>query len=98
MTSKKEAYLKMREQGFETGAFQCKLKEYNALHDPNMRHYFENRKVQGLLYSTGQIDKHGRVIDVEKSTGKLKILEREFANAEQIEERRKKEEIEMRVF
>jgi len=96
-SKKKEDYLKMREQGFETGAFHCKLREYNALHDPNMRHYFENRKLQSLLYSSGQIDRHGRVIEIEKNIGKLKILEREFTAAEKVEERRRREEIEMRV-
>jgi hypothetical protein len=74
------------------------LGEYNALVDPNMRHHFENSKLQRLLYETGQIDRHGRVIDMRKNVGKLHILEREFTRAEKIEEQRRKEEIEMRVF
>jgi len=52
--------------------------------------------VQSLLYKTGQIDRHGRVIDLEKNKSKIQILEREFARAELIEERRQKDEMEMR--
>jgi hypothetical protein len=97
-SSKKSGYYQMREQGFSSNAaFHCKLPEYNALHDPNMQHYFENRKVQSLLYQTGQIDKHGRIIDLKKNMGKIRILEREFKQAELIEERRRSEEMEMRV-
>lgn len=73
------------------------LKEYNALNDPNMRHYFESKNNQMLLYRTGQIDAHGRVIDYEKNKSKLNILEREFQEAERIEAKRLKEEDEMRV-
>jgi len=89
--------LKSREEGFSMGHVKhVKLNEYNALFDPNMRHYFENKHVQRLLYSTGQIDRHGRVIDQAKAKGKLAILDREFREAEKIEERRFKEEMEMR--
>ena len=28
--------------------------EYNALRDPNMRHYFQSRTVQSHLYRTGE--------------------------------------------
>jgi hypothetical protein len=61
-----------------------------------MRHFFESKKVQSLLYSTGQIDKHGRVIDLDRNKSKLCILEREFDKAEKIEEMRYKDELEMR--
>ena len=71
--------------------------EYNAIFDPNMRHYFENKKIQKHLYLTGQIDRHGRVIDLQKNKSKVIILEREFKEAEKVEERRMKEEMEMRV-
>jgi hypothetical protein len=98
MSSKKSAYLQLREQGFAANsAFHCRLNEYNALQDPNMQHYFENKKIQAHLYLTGQIDKHGRIIDQKKNMGKLKILDREFRQAEITEERRRKEEMEMRV-
>ena len=73
-----------------------RLKEYNALLDPNMKHFFENKQNQYLLYKTGQIDSHGRVIDLEKNQSKLSILEREFREAEKVEEKRQKEEMEMR--
>jgi len=89
--------LKAREDGFTLGdVSKVKLTSYNALYDPNMRHYFENKHVQSLLYSTGQIDRHGRVIDLRKNAGKLAILDREFKEAEKVEERRYKEEMEMR--
>jgi hypothetical protein len=74
-----------------------RIDDYNALHDPNMRHYFENRGLQSLLYTTGQIDKHGRVIDSNKSKSKINILEREFKTAQRIEARRQQEEQDMRV-
>ena len=70
--------------------------EYNALRDPNMRHYFENRSVQTHLYKTGQIDKAGRVIDLERNKSKFHIIEQEFKAAERLEYWRKKEEAEMR--
>ena len=96
MSSSRAKFLKAKEDGFNASAFNCKLGEYNALRDPNMQHYFENKKVQNLLYQTGQIDRHGRIIDRKKNEGKLKILEREFAIAEKIEDRRRQEELEMR--
>lgn len=71
--------------------------EYNALRDPNMRHYFQNRAVQSHLYKTGQIDKSGRVIDFERNKSKLHIIEQEFKAAEKVEFWRKREEEEMRV-
>jgi len=89
--------LRKKETGWEMGNLNTvKLKEYNSLYDPNMRHFFENKKVQTLLYSTGQIDRHGRVIDLDKNKSKLHVLEREFSRAETIEERRQKDELEMR--
>ena len=101
MKSKKsmaQAKLKERESGFDLNSIpHAKLPEYNALHDPNMRHYFENSNIQRLLYSSGQIDKYGRVINLEKTKAKLHILEREFKEAERMEEIRQKEEMEMRV-
>ena len=90
--------LQEREKGFSLGnPAAVKLKEYNALYDPNMRHYFESKHTQLLLYKTGQIDQFGRVIDYEKNKSKLFILEKEFKAAEKIEEFRQKEEMEMRV-
>lgn len=94
---REEEKLRGKEMGFQMGNLNVvKLKEYNSLHDPNMRHFFENRSVQALLYRTGQIDRHGRVIDLEKNKAKINILEREFSRAEIIEERRQKDEMEMR--
>lgn len=93
-----EEILRKRENDFTLGNVGAvKLPSYNALMDPNMRHYFENKHTQYLLYKTGQIDKHGRVIDLEKNKSKLFILEKEFATAEKLEEQRQKEEMEMRV-
>ena len=62
-----------------------------------MRHYFESPKIQKHLYETGQIDKYGRVINLEKNKTKLHILEREFKQAEKSEEAKHKEEMDMRV-
>ena len=88
---------KTRESGFDLSSVpHCKLKEYNSLSDANMRHYFENKKIQQLLYRTGQIDRHGRIIDPHKNKSKVNILEREFKEAERIETLRLKEEMEMR--
>lgn len=93
-----EAKLKALEQNFNlTNLGSDKKPDYNALYDPNMRHYFENGKIQKLLLNTGQIDHHGRVIDMEKNKSKIAILEREFAEAERVEMLRQKEEMEMRV-
>lgn len=90
--------LDKKEKGFSlTGLQSVRLNEYNALYDPNMRHFFESKNNQLLLYRTGQIDSNGRVIDLDKNKSKLFILEREFKEAEKIEERRQKEELEMRV-
>lgn len=90
--------LEKKEKGFNVSGLQSvKLKEYNALYDPNMRHFFESKHNQNLLYRTGQIDSHGRVIDYEKNKSKLHILEREFKEAEKVEEKRQHEEREMRV-
>ena len=94
---KDEIKNKKREGGFDLSSVpHCKLKEYNALSDPNMRHYFENKKIQQLLYSSGQIDRHGRIIDPAKNKSKVNILEREFKEAEKIEELRLRDEMELR--
>eukprot|EP00605_Chrysophyceae_sp_TOSAG23-4_P000901 GSChrysophyteH1.ASY1.ANO1.992.1 assembled CDS len=86
-----------RESGWQMNDLgKVRLNEYNSLYDPNMRHFFENKKVQKHLYCTGQIDRHGRVIDLDKNKSKLHVLEREFSRAEKIEERRQKDELEMR--
>lgn len=96
--NKKEINYKQREEGFDLNSINnIKLNEYNALYDTNMRHYFENPNVQRLLYQTGQIDRHGRVINLIKNKSKLQILEREFNEAEKIEEKKLKEESDMRV-
>ena len=60
------------------------LSSYDALRDPNMRHYFENRSVQAHLYKTGQIDAAGRVIDMSKNASKFAIIEQEFKAAEKL--------------
>lgn len=90
--------IKSREEAFDLRVCDMNARnEYNALFDPNMRHYFENRRIQDHLFKTGQIDRHGRVIDCEKSKAKMIILEREFIEAQKVQEKRMKEESEMRV-
>jgi len=97
MSKKSQMKLQKREQGFDLSSVPfAKLKEYNALSDTNMRHYFENKKIQRLLFTTGQIDRHGRIIEPAKNLAKVNIFEREFREAEKIEERRLKDEQEMR--
>jgi hypothetical protein len=97
LPKKQQIRNKRLEQGFSMGNLNTvKLREYNSLHDPNMRHFFENQKVQSHLYKTGQIDRHGRVIDLDKNKSKIHILEREFSRAEAVEESRQKDELEMR--
>eukprot|EP01035_Chromulina_nebulosa_P020030 gene20030-26007_t len=89
--------MKSREEGFNLRNLESiKRQEYNALFDPNMRHFFENQKIQTHLFKTGQIDRHGRVVDLLKNKSKVQILEREFKEAQKIEERRLNEELEMR--
>ena len=89
---------KALEEGFSASVGSAtRMDDYNSLHDPNMRHYFENKGLQSLLYTTGQIDKHGRVIDVRRSKSKISVLEREFFAAQRIEARRQSEEADMRV-
>ena len=96
-SKKEQLRLKRLEDGFRMGNLNVvKLREYSSLHDPNMRHFFENQRVQAHLYKTGQIDRHGRVIDLDRNKSKIHILEREFARAEAVEERRQKDELEMR--
>lgn len=110
--------LKAREAAFDTNTANDRLPGYNALFDANLRHYFENRRVQRHLYSNGmvrvccvaalatslrsdtclapQIDREGRIIDLEKNKAKLSIIEQEFKSAEAEEEQRLREEEEMR--
>lgn len=96
--AKVEKFYKKREEGFDLGSVpHATLKNYSALHDPNMRHYFENPNIQRHLYTSGQIDSHGRVINLHKNKTKLHILDREFKEAELSEMRKLKEEEEMRV-
>lgn len=69
-----------------------RIPPYNALVDPNMCHFFENRNIQELLMKTGQIDYSGRVMEHERNKFKLTILEKEFARAEEQQRRRLDEE------
>ncbi|CAN0490975.1 unnamed protein product, partial [Ectocarpus sp. 8 AP-2014] len=82
---------KSREEGWDSTRDNTRIKEYNALFDPNMRHFFETPSVQAHLLRTGQIDRNGRVIDFQKQKGKLHIIEQEFKQAERIEYWRQKE-------
>jgi hypothetical protein len=90
------AVLKEREDAWDLSSTSEKLPDYNPLFDENLRHYFENRRVQKHLFKSGLIDREGRVIDLQKAQSKLHIIEREFAKAEAEEELRQKEELEMR--
>jgi len=85
-----------RESGFDLRFANHNLPTYNALYDTNLRHFFENRRIQKQLYNIGLVDQEGRVIDLEKNKAKLCIIDQEFKNAERSELLRKKEEEEMR--
>lgn len=92
-TSKREAYLKEREDGFDMNfGTRSKLPPYNALLDPNMRHYCENENVQAHLLRTGQIDAFGRIISLDNQRTRLRVIENEIARAEQFQQRLQKEE------
>ncbi|GMI48531.1 hypothetical protein TrCOL_g5183 [Triparma columacea] len=95
--SRRDQFYRDREAGFNNRfGVGTHLTSYNALYDPNMRHFFENSVVQSHLYRSGQIDKAGRVIDLDKNKSKLHIIEKEFQSAERAEEMRQREEEEMR--
>lgn len=96
-TSKSQEYLRQRENGFSlSGAHQERLPTYNALMDRNLRHHFESRSRQSHLNDLGLIDAHGRVVDLEKHKAKLSIIEQEFKLAEQAEQRKSRDEDEIR--
>ena len=54
-TAARQEAMKRREGGFDTNMTNVKLPKYNALHDHNLRHYFENRRVQGHLHELGLV-------------------------------------------
>ncbi|KDO21766.1 hypothetical protein SPRG_13180 [Saprolegnia parasitica CBS 223.65] len=82
--------------GFDTNTHNQKLPEYNALADHNLRHFFENQKLQSHLHEVGLIDKTGRVIDPDKHKAKLSIIQQEFKLAEKAELAKQREEDEIR--
>lgn len=86
-------YLQEREKSFDKDfGVRSKLPEYNALQDENMKRFFENSQIQRHLWMTGQIDKSGRVIDLEKNKSKIQTIEKEFLRAEKAEMRLMKDE------
>ena len=91
-----EAKLRDRERGFLLSQQSSRIPPYNALIDKNMCHYFENRNIQQHLMRTGQIDRTGRVLEMDKNKYKLNILYKEFQRAEEEEKKRQAEEEEMR--
>ncbi len=49
-------YHRDREEGFNSRfGVGANLTAYNALYDPNMRHFFESTSVQKHLFRTGQV-------------------------------------------
>lgn len=50
-----EGRKKILEEGWNDSYNGTKMTEYNALFDPNMRHFFESPSVQDLLLRTGQV-------------------------------------------
>ena len=97
--AKRRAYqkkMKEREKQFDMRFNLEKLPKYNGLYDRNLRHHFENRRIQSHLANLGLIDSEGRVVNLDKAKGKVSIILQEFKNAERAEELRMKEEAEMR--
>ena len=71
--AKKRAYakkMKEREKQFDMRFTLGKLPKYNGLYDKNLRHHFENRRIQSHLANLGLIDSEGRVVDLDKAKGK----------------------------
>ena len=93
---RKEAKLKGREKGFILSQQSSDIPPYNALIDKNMCHYFENKYIQQHLMRTGQIDRTGRVVEMDKNKYKLNILYKEFQRVEEEEKKRQADEAEMR--
>ena len=94
--AKRRAYqkkMKEREKQFDMRFGLTKLPKYNGLYDKNLRHHFENRRIQSHLANLGLIDSEGRVVDLDKAKGKVSIILQEFKNAERAEELRMKENI-----
>jgi|EP00945_MAST-04E_sp_MAST-4E-sp1_P007057 hypothetical protein len=98
-TKKQKAHerkMKEREKQFDMRFSLEKLPKYNGLYDRNLRHHFENRRIQSHLANLGMIDSEGRVVNLEKAKGKVSIILQEFKNAERAETIRLREEAEMR--
>ncbi len=91
-----EKIIRTRENGWNMNFRNEKLPKYNALHDSNLRSFFESKNIQTHLYTTGLIDANGRVINLEKNKSKLHIIDQEFKAAERAERWRREEEEEMR--
>jgi hypothetical protein len=49
------------------------------------------------MFGEQQIDRFGRIIDIDRNKGKLNIIEQEFKSAERAEQQRQREEEEGRV-
>jgi hypothetical protein len=49
------------------------------------------------MFGEQQIDRFGRIIDIDRNKGKLNIIEQEFKSAERAEQQRQREEEEARV-
>ena len=54
-TAARVASMTRREEGFNNNMTSVELPKYNGLHDHNLRHYFENRRVQGHLHELGLV-------------------------------------------
>ena len=81
--------LKALESGFDNRSVlgQIVRQEYNALQDPNRR-----KHIQDFLFSTGQIDQHGRVIGRHLKSERHVVIR---VN-QKTEERRRLEEMDVR--
>ena len=97
--SKKEAYLKDRENGFNMDVgMRSNFPDYNELLDSNMRHYFENESIQNHLVKTGLINQFGRIISIDKQRTRLRVVENEIARTEKMNDMLQKEEGHVRLL
>ena len=68
--------------------FKAPIPGYNALQDMNLRTHYEKQSVRHQLFRSHLVDRHGRILQSNKT--KVAIIEQEFANAAGEERRRER--------
>eukprot|EP00993_Chasmostoma_nieuportense_P004569 NODE_5230_length_682_cov_23.736937_g5067_i0.p1 GENE.NODE_5230_length_682_cov_23.736937_g5067_i0~~NODE_5230_length_682_cov_23.736937_g5067_i0.p1 ORF type:complete len:171 (-),score=54.49 NODE_5230_length_682_cov_23.736937_g5067_i0:83-595(-) len=86
--------LKQKELGFSLHEnASVTLPPYNALLDSNLRTYFDRKQVRKVLQAANTIDEAGWILNLDKNSGKLHIIDQEFEFQAQEEERQRKEDM-----